>query len=75
MKKVFLIAAAFATIGLTSCKKDWVCTCEQTTSGTVTQSKTIIPDAKKSEAQAICKGGETYLSGNNQTNECSLEAK
>lgn len=51
MKKFFIPAlAALFIVGMTSCKKDWDCTC---TVGGVTTT-TVIPDVNKSDAEEAC---------------------
>lgn len=49
-----IFAAAFAVIGLTSCKKDWTCECTYSdpTGDIVTTLE--INDAKKKDAEAAC---------------------
>lgn len=79
MKKIFLVASVFATVALTSCKKDYKCSCTYTStipgSGSSTQEFTIV-DATKSTAKKACIkttsddtfGGTTYTS----TSDCKL---
>lgn len=50
MKKLLLAVAALGLISLTSCKKDYTCTC---TDGTDTETINI-PDAKKKDAKNVC---------------------
>lgn len=55
MKKV-LFVAAFAVLGLVSCKKDYTCECTvKNGESTVTSSSTI--HASKKDAKASCESG------------------
>lgn len=68
MKKFVLFVAAAATLGLTSCKKDWTCTC---TYDGETSSYNIDGKTKK-DAEAQCEGkasvgGVTFTTGSNCT--------
>ena len=68
MKKFVLFVAAAATLGLTSCKKDWTCTC---TYGSETESYDINGKTKK-DAEAQCEGkasvgGITFTTGSSCT--------
>jgi hypothetical protein len=59
MKKFFIPAlAALFIVGMTSCKKDWTCTC--TIAGTTTS--TTIPDSNKSDATDACDALSTTAS-------------
>lgn len=73
MKKFVLFVAAAATLGLTSCKKDWSCDCTvpDGNGGTTTQSTPINGKTKK-DAEAQCEGkasigGITVSTGSNCT--------
>ena len=50
MKKALLAFVALVSIGFTSCKKDWTCTC---TEGTTTVDYTI-SNLRRPEASTIC---------------------
>ncbi|MNU69524.1 hypothetical protein D3C71_589100 [compost metagenome] len=68
MKKFVLFVAAAATLGLTSCKKDWTCEC--TFDGETTS--TPINGKTKKDAEAQCEGkasigGITVSTGSNCT--------
>lgn len=52
MKKVLLIAAALVTIGFTSCKKDWTCTCTDDTTGESYDFE--ISNSRRPEASTAC---------------------
>lgn len=58
MKKLVLAVAALGLISLTSCKKDYTCTC--TVSGQTI--KIAIPKAKKSDATKTCDAATTTYS-------------
>lgn len=68
MKKFFIPAlAALFIVGMTSCKKDWDCTC--TIAGVTTT--TTLSDLSKSEAEDACEAsnvGAALLGGS-----CSLD--
>lgn len=68
MKKFVLFVAAAATLGLTSCKKDWTCTC---TYDGESESYDINGKTKK-DAEAQCEGkasvgGFTFTTGSSCT--------
>lgn len=67
MKGILAIAVVAMTFGLTSCKKDWTCTC--TSSGS--SSSITIPDAKKGDAEDACEALEFSAFGTSQT--CELD--
>lgn len=57
MKKVFIFAIAVGGLAFTACKKDHVCRCEITTTGTISASfsaDTTFADSKKKDAEAKC---------------------
>lgn len=76
MKKVlfaFLVAGAMA-VGLTSCKKDYNCTCNYTFSSTDTTVTYTYPSVKKSDAEDACDLAQTSLTTGGFTNvSCSLD--
>ena len=63
MKKITIIAIAFAAISFASCKKDRTCTCTTSgPSGTYTEATTYY-DVKKADARENCIGYQsTYTS-------------
>lgn len=80
MKKLFLFIAVLSAISLTSCKKDRVCTCTETSTepGYKTEvSKTTYLDVSSKNATAMCIGTsrEREKSGviYNYTEKCELE--
>jgi hypothetical protein len=80
MKKIYLVMAVAAVCTLTSCKKDYVCSCTTSSnapgSTTDTHEYTIV-GAKKGDAKKMCikttndntYGGVTYTS----TSDCKLK--
>ncbi len=71
MKKVMLSLAVVGLFGLSSCKKDYTCTCTYTVDGDVvgtTEAK--LEDSKKSDAEDSCVGGTSF---GDATAECELE--
>lgn len=65
MKKFVLFVAAVATLGLTSCKKDWTCTCNYPDEP---ETSYEIKDQTKKDAEATCEGkasvgGVTFTTG------------
>jgi len=63
MKKITMIAIAFAAVSFASCKKDRTCTCTTSDStGTYTDATTYY-DVKKADARRNCIGYQsTYTS-------------
>ena len=67
MKKLLFIPAVLIVLSLTSCKKDYTCTCTYT--GSTTADVTTIVGVSKAAAQANCvsttqtdSSGDTYVS-------------
>ena len=56
MKKLFSIAAVnVALVSLSSCKKDYSCSCTYTIEGIGEQTQTLaLPDVKKKDAESAC---------------------
>lgn len=80
MKKIFLSLTVIAAISLTSCKKDIICTCTQTSTAPGQPSTTYdvtVVKAKKGDVKKMCvkttsdytSGGTTYT----QTNDCKIK--
>lgn len=68
MKKVLFLGAAIALFGMTSCKKDYDCTCsgdwswdEFNASGTIPSTSYTIEDAKEDDAKAECDDSEAQI--------------
>ena len=68
MKKLVLAVAALGLISLTSCKKDYTCTCKVSGS----EIKTEIKDVKKSKAKDGCSALETQSKMIDANASCSL---
>jgi hypothetical protein len=64
MKKLMLVAAVVA-VGLSSCKKDYTCTCTYT--GGVTGSVSTTVTATKKDAKSSCESGSSSAGGNTVT--------
>ncbi|MGZ4042137.1 MAG: hypothetical protein ACXVO9_02970 [Bacteroidia bacterium] len=73
MKKVLLIAAV-AGLTMVSCKKDYTCTCtESSSAGGSSQSQaTTIVKATKAQAKANCVSTKVTDNGVTFTNDCKL---
>jgi len=57
MKKLLLVAAAgFMIVGMSSCKKDYSCTCTYSNGLAPVTDVTTFVDSKKSAAKALCEG-------------------
>ncbi|MBD3637294.1 MAG: hypothetical protein HUJ25_08085 [Crocinitomicaceae bacterium] len=71
MKKVLIFGLIVGGFALTSCKKDWTCTCTSDDGqGNTTSSSTTIQNATKSDAEAAC--NSTATSGS-YTVTCAIE--
>jgi hypothetical protein len=69
MKKLFLVVAIAATVGLTSCKKDHTCTCVVT--GTTLP--VVIPNSSKKDAKATCDLARTTYQIADPAATCTLD--
>ncbi len=69
MKKVFVLGT-LALIGLSSCKKDWTCTCEVNSFGITVSGSSTIENATRSDAKEACDEGDYVTSV--ATSECSI---
>lgn len=71
MKKFIAILAIVAFAGsMTSCKKDYTCTCTATVLGFTSTSKTTIKNTKK-KAEEACTANQTTTAG--VTYSCKLD--
>jgi hypothetical protein len=71
MKKLGFILA-LGTIFVSSCKKDYTCTCTYITGGAAA-GKEIIPNVTQQQAATICAGNAAYdPTSGSQTVKCSL---
>lgn len=52
MKKLLLFAVVGIALSTTSCKKDWICECRDTTTGDVYEYE--IPNSRRPEASVSC---------------------
>lgn len=70
MKKIFLILAVIAMVGLNSCKKDWSCQCTNQNGSTTS---TAINNETLLNARAKCKdmNSSNSILGTSET--CSLQ--
>lgn len=79
MKKLVLALAVVGGVAaLSSCKKDWTCSCTTTTTGTVnstTTVDTVFTDMKKDEAETACTAGNSSVSflGQTVSVECAIQ--
>jgi len=79
MKKGFIILTALCLITLTSCKKDWICSCDIDVKGDGLSFKGTfdeqIVNKTKSKAEAICdEGDEDTVDGEYYSKvECELK--
>ena len=77
MKKFVLLTAAVASLSLFSCKKDYVCECTETNSGSSATSQYTVVGVSKATANANCVSSKDYkrdgvaVSGYSQT--CKLK--
>ncbi len=77
MKKVTFIAiAAFLTLSLASCKRDWSCKCTVTVNGASSTTEGTI-NATKSDAEEQCDKGNASatVAGVTSTTSCELSKK
>ena len=73
-KNILLIISLFASLGiLSSCKKDYNCSCTAANNGIAQTYVIVIPNATSADASAICKSNESYAKGQTQDTECKLE--
>jgi|GEM_PF-3388156 hypothetical protein len=71
MKKIaFLLIAG--GIFISSCKKNYTCTCVDSTAAGGATRVSIIPGATQAEAAAICEAGNAYTQGTTQQTTCTL---
>ena len=76
MKKILFIGVVLAAASLTSCTKDWSCTCTTTAAGIqVNVDVDWFLNATKENAQRNCVGTEFENAGQTIREECVLEVK
>ena len=73
MKKIAPIAAIalFSALAMTSCKKDYKCTCTASAGGVSTSATYDLGKQKKKDAEAACSGKGTSTGG--VTYSCKLD--
>ncbi len=59
MKKLLVAASIVIALGMTSCKKDYVCDCKDSTTGT-SFDKTTYPNTGLVDAQKACKDRQSF---------------
>lgn len=60
-------------LGLTSCKKDWTCSCTWTYDGSTETGSKVFPGTKKSDAKKTCDTYQTYLRTEYSDASCSIK--
>lgn len=78
MKKLFILSLILGAATLTSCKKDYTCTCTYTSAGSPSStSKLTIKEVTKKQAEAKCNSGDQTFTasgfGFTQTQACTLD--
>lgn len=78
MKKLFILSFAVCAVALTSCKKDYTCTCTTTSPGNPSTSlKRTVKDVSKKQAEALCNSGDQTITvmgfGFTQTQTCKID--
>jgi len=75
MKKLAFLLVSCAIL-VSSCKKNYVCTCTSTAtvggSTITTTTPYVIPDATAQQAATNCEAFEIYAQANSQTRTCKL---
>ncbi len=71
MKKVVLVAVVAVMATLTSCKKEYTCSCTTTDNGTVIAESKVTGTMKKSEAEDWCTGNAVTVGTTKM--ECKLD--
>jgi hypothetical protein len=75
MKKITILSVAFLALSLVSCKKDYTCTCTNTSSvagSTSTTSEVTYVDAKKADAKRACVKTTETTGSVTETSDCKL---
>lgn len=78
MKKLFILSFAFGVVTLTSCKKDYTCTCTMSSPGNPSTSvKRTVKEVTKKQAEAKCNSGDQTVTvmgfGFTQTQTCKID--
>jgi hypothetical protein len=76
MKKLSILSIAFLALSFASCKKDYTCSCSNTSTvvgSTTTTTEVTFVKARKADAKRACVK-QTYTdSGNTTTHDCKLK--
>jgi hypothetical protein len=75
MKKITILSVAFLALSLVSCKKDYTCTCTNTSTvagSTTTTSEITYVDAKKADAKRACVKTTRTTGSATYTEDCKL---
>ncbi len=76
MKKVLFLAVAIASVtSLSSCKKDYTCSCTYDLLGTSTTASIEIAKSSKADATTACDAETTSLQTYDSAASCTLAAK
>jgi len=75
MKNVIILLAVAGMFTLSSCEKEYTCSCKTTVDGVETGSTSVTIEGKKSEAEDACDAGSsiTTLGGITTSVSCSLD--
>jgi len=73
VKKLFVIAAAIGLFGMTSCKKDYSCSCAWDVGGVQQAQTWDYGKQKKSDAEDACASQEAQLKLIDSGASCSLD--
>lgn len=78
MKKIFITTVALVAVMLTSCKKDFTCTCTTTSPGSPSSTEKItVKEVNKKQAEAKCNSGDQTFTvmgfGISQTRSCKID--
>jgi hypothetical protein len=68
MKKITILSIALVSLSLVSCKKDWTCTCKDSTGGEVRKFTKVT----KNQASANCQTHTRTDVGGSETETCTL---
>ena len=73
MKKFAIVAAAVLAFGLTSCSKDYNCSCTYNNGVSDTTTVTAFVDAKKADAEEACDALQTAVKLVDASGTCTLD--
>ncbi len=69
----FVLASLGMLLGLTSCKKDWTCSCTFTYDGTSYTEEKVYPGTKRSDAKKSCDAYQTLLKTEYSDASCKIK--